>query len=99
MVPRLEECADGTTVLTGDLNSSTVSALYSSSQPVFRTDSDMVIDLKTANDVDSAGVALLVEWVRRARARNCRLRFRAMSTQLEDLIRVYGVDHLLQANH
>ena len=54
------------------------------------------VDLKAVSRADSAGLALLLEWLRLARAAKCELEFVNVPEQVRDLIRVSG---LTQAFH
>lgn len=52
----------------------------------------IAVDLKNAELVDSAGVALMLEWMTQARAAGRELRFVNMHDQLRHLIGVSGLD-------
>jgi phospholipid transport system transporter-binding protein len=46
------------------------------------------VDLAGVTRTDSAGLALLVEWLRQARAREIRLQFHNLPSQLRDIARI-----------
>ena len=56
-----------------------------------------VIDLERVEAVDSAGVALLLAWQRRAAAEGKPLRFAHIPPSLDSLAQLYGVEELLVA--
>lgn len=58
-------------------------------------DGDVVADLSAVERVDSAGLALLLEWVRTARARGWSVVFQGVPGQLSAIARVSGVDEIL----
>ena len=84
--------------VTGALTFETVPALYKSSATWFAGEGELVIDLAEVARTDSAGLALLIEWLRRARAANRTLRFINIPAQVQTLIRVNGLtDALLKS--
>jgi phospholipid transport system transporter-binding protein len=56
-----------------------------------------VIDLERVEAVDSAGVALLLAWKRRAAAEGKPLSFAHIPTSLDSLSQLYSVEELLVA--
>ena len=89
--------SDGTLVLTGVLTIATVTRIHRESLGYFH-DAVAVpksIDLSGVNSVDSAGLALLIEWVRLGRKQNCAIKFQNMPAQMMPLARLFGIDHLL----
>ena len=55
------------------------------------------IDLKDVDPVDSAGVALLLEWKRRATAEGKTLSLENVTPSMASLAELYGVDGLLSS--
>ena len=55
------------------------------------------VDLKDVDPVDSAGVALLLEWKRRATLERKTLSFENMTPSMSSLAELYGVDGLLSS--
>ncbi len=55
------------------------------------------VDLKDVDPVDSAGVALLLEWKRRATLERKALNFENMTPSMASLAELYGVDGLLSS--
>jgi phospholipid transport system transporter-binding protein len=56
---------------------------------------ELAFDLSAVAEVDSAAVALLLEWQRPALARGGRLILSAVPADIDSLARLYGVDSLL----
>jgi phospholipid transport system transporter-binding protein len=55
---------------------------------------DCRIDLRDVSDVDSAGLAVLIEWLAQARARGTRLEFTNLPPALRSLATLSGVEFL-----
>lgn len=87
-----------TQTVTGALTFETVPDLYRNSASWFAGAGDLTIDLTQVDRTDSAGLALLIEWLRRAQAANRRLRFTNIPTQVQTLIRINGLQDAL-LNH
>ncbi|MFO1430408.1 MAG: STAS domain-containing protein [Candidatus Competibacteraceae bacterium] len=95
MAVTLEGQGDGRFALQGELNLATVGALLEESGRLFQHQPPTWIDLAGVNHCDSAGVALLVEWLRRARADGRNLRFANLTPQMSQIIKVTDLDALL----
>jgi len=80
-----------TQTVTGVLTFDTVSGLYKTSDRWFAGEGEMVIDLAQVTRADSAGLALMVEWLRRAQVAGRSLRFANIPEQMQTLIRVNGL--------
>ena len=94
---RLVPAGDGSVAITGALDKVTVTRIYEESLGYFH---DAValpgsIDLAGVTNADSAGLALLIEWIRLARKQNCNIKFLNFPPQLLPLAGLFGVDHLL----
>jgi phospholipid transport system transporter-binding protein len=79
----------------GALTFDTVPALYRDSAAWFAAGGDLIVDLGQVTRADSAGLALLVEWLRRARAGDARLHLANIPEQVLTLIRVNGLQDIL----
>jgi phospholipid transport system transporter-binding protein len=96
MTARLEKCAlEGQFRLIGELSFASVPELDASSVPVFRGCPELAIDLSGVARSDSAGLALLIEWARRARQVDQALRYTGLTEQMLELVRVSGLDKVL----
>ncbi len=93
--PHLER-ADGVVRVSGDLTFATVTAVWRASRPLLAAGGGpLQFDLAGVGRADSAGLALLVEWLRSARDAGVDLVFQAVPAQLLAIARASGVDHLL----
>jgi phospholipid transport system transporter-binding protein len=91
---------DGVLAVRGALTFATVSDLYPQSEGWIRDSAGPVtVDLKDVRRADSAGLALLVEWLRLARAGGRELRFINVSEQVRSLARVNGLGRALQIDN
>lgn len=88
--------ADGRWVLAGPLTINNVASVLAASvgTPLPATGK---VDLQAVDPVDSAGVAILVEWKRRAAAESVRLAFENVPPTMASLAELYGVDDLLSS--
>ncbi|HEB95596.1 MAG TPA: STAS domain-containing protein [Sedimenticola thiotaurini] len=79
----------------GDLVFETVGPLLSEGVSLFGGGSRITIDLAGVGAIDSAGVALLLEWLSRARERGCSIAFRDVPDALWRIARLSNLDSLL----
>lgn len=83
--------------ISGELSFTTVNAVLTQSRttiflaPASRLD----LDLGGVTRADSAGLALLIEWMRMARAARCEIRFHRLPQQLLAIARAGELDELL----
>lgn len=64
------------------------------------TDGDvLVLDLSQVSDIDSAAVALLLEWRRQLALQNRSLLLKAAPASLLSLIHLYSLETVLQVAH
>src|SRR5699024_9125415 len=71
----LEHGEGGAIMVSGTLDTNAVPHALESSRDWFRNDAALTINLSNVTDGDSAGVALLLEWLRRARSHHCTVRY------------------------
>ena len=91
---------DGVLAVRGALTFATVPDLYPQSEAWMRDSAGPVaVDLQDVQRADSAGLALLVEWLRLARASGRELRFINVPEQVRSLVRVNGLGRALQINN
>lgn len=84
-----------THTVNGALTLETVPLLYRNSAGWFAGTSELVLDLAQVERADSAGLALLIEWLRRAEAQKCSLRFTNIPAPVQTLIRINGLQDAL----
>ena len=86
---------DGEIHLKGELSYNNVSALYRQTIDLFKEEKDLRIDFSGVTRSDSAGVALLVEWLSEARDRNQPIQFINIPDQMLDVVRVSSLERVL----
>jgi len=82
-------------VIEGAVTLDTVPGLISAAEEHFRQGAG-VVDFGAVTEVDSAAVALALEWVRQAERANVALRLVNLPTSMQNLAKLYGVSELLQ---
>jgi phospholipid transport system transporter-binding protein len=82
-------------MLSGELRFDTVGSLLDVGNRVIGEGRIAVIDLASVSAVDSAGLALLIEWLSVARSVNRPLRYENIPLQLQQLARLSEVEELL----
>ncbi|QKK11888.1 MAG: STAS domain-containing protein [Pseudomonadota bacterium] len=91
----LKQGGDGELLLTGALSFASVPQLEGLLEPLQRPGKETVIDLRGVKRSDSAGLALLVEWLRQTRQRGAKLTFRNIPEQMQAMARISQVYGLL----
>ena len=91
----LEQIADGEFKITGDLDFQTVPAVWQKSTALFEECSSIHIDLSDVIRSNSAGLALLIQWMRYARSRDKTISFHHLPVQMQEIARVCGVYNTL----
>jgi len=81
--------------LVGELSFDTAPDLLDSQRDLFNQRDQLIIDCQQVSRSDSAGLALLIEWLRQARRYHCELTFRNLPRQLLDIAHASGVENLL----
>lgn len=95
MAAELEPDADGIVHLGGTLDFDTVPLLYRQTERLLGDRVALTVDVSSVERVNSAGVALLLEWLAEARRRGCELSFRGLPESILAVARLSGVEHLL----
>lgn len=96
--PRIEETGYGSWMLTGDLSFSTVPDLMKG-MDMQSADRDRIsIDLAGVTRSDSAGLALLVEWLRESERLGKSITFLNMPAQMQSIARICGLGEILQVD-
>ncbi len=91
----LDTAPDGRVVLSGLLSFATVPQLLRRGREVMDALDEVRVDLQHVERADSAGVALLVEWMREARSRGVDIVFLNIPAQMLSIARVSGLDQVL----
>ncbi|MCI0668102.1 MAG: STAS domain-containing protein [Methylococcaceae bacterium] len=91
----IERC-DGGFSISGEMSFATVNRLLAQSSALsFNANPLLEIDLGRVSRADTAGLALLVEWMARAERGNSEIRYLNMPEQMRDIARVTEVEGLL----
>lgn len=85
---------DGGWSVTGELSFNTVPVLYEQARGAFATRLPDSVDLVGVERVDSAGVALMLEWIRTLKAHGRSLKFRNIPPHMASIAELCGVGHL-----
>jgi phospholipid transport system transporter-binding protein len=86
---------NGRLIVSGDLNFSTVVKLWRESLPLFSSLGTLDFDLSNVRSSNSAGVALMIEWVKYAKNKNQVIKFIDVPQQLESIILAAGIKKIL----
>lgn len=95
---RLEALGDGRFKVYGALHAGTATDLLKRSEAAFKGASALEIDLANVPEGDSAGLALLIEWLRLAKVRQQTIHFKNVPPQIAALARISEVENLLNGN-
>jgi len=91
----IEETSPEHFILRGELSFTTVMGLLRDSAALLWRNPSVTLDLAGVTRTDSAGLALLVEWIRIARQRGKSIRFCNIPEQLMAVAQVAGLGELL----
>ena len=92
---RLVAKSAGHWLLEGELGFATVPAVLAHPGTDIRGTADLEVDLKGVTRADSAGLALLLEWLRESEQAGRRIAFVNVPPQLLSIARVCGLDEIL----
>jgi phospholipid transport system transporter-binding protein len=96
--PRIEETGHGSWKLAGDLSFSTVPDLMKEMDIRSADRNRISIDLAGVTRSDSAGLALLIEWLRESERLGKSITFLNMPTQMQSIARICGLGEILQVD-
>ena len=92
---RLESLGAGRFRVSGVLDASTAREVLEESEARFEQFAGLDIDLGGVGESDSAGLALMIEWLRLARQGNKAIVFANVPAQIEALARISEVEDLI----
>lgn len=95
MAAKLEQQAEGRYRVSGELSFATVTELLLQSRSLLAGESSVEVDLSGVTHADSAGLSLLIEWLRQAKLQGKQLHYLALPAQLGALASISEVDGLL----
>jgi len=92
----IESGADGVLSVRGELSFASVTRLLERSRPLLAAaKGQLVIDLAGVDRSDSAGLALLMEWLRMARGLGTNILFRHVPEQMLAIARASDLERLI----
>lgn len=92
---QLQSLERGTARLSGELTFESVPSLVDAIDELLNGADTLALDLSGVSRSDSAGLALLVSWQRRACLKNKKIVFAGLPEQLLGLVQVSGVEKIL----
>jgi phospholipid transport system transporter-binding protein len=92
---KFEDLGAGRFRVEGRLSFDSAAEALETSRKLFADYNAIELDLSGVTATDSAGLALLIEWVSRARHSQCLLHFRHVPQQVLALARISDVESLL----
>lgn len=91
----IEDLGEGRFEVSGDMTFATAEKMLRASEVPFEEHTQLEIDLSGVKDSDSAGLAVLLEWVTWANHTVREIRFTGMPERLLAIARTTEVEHLL----
>lgn len=91
----IEALGNGRFCVRGALHAETVTGLLERSEGLFEGAKQLEIDLAGVPEGDSAGLALLIEWLRQAKQQQQEIRFKNVPKQIAALARISEVGDLI----
>lgn len=94
----LEPAGEARFLVRGPVVFATAGELLAASERLFNGNGALVIDLSAVSDADSAGLALLIEWLRMGQQGSRPVSFTGIPDKLEAIARLSGVAGMLAGN-
>jgi phospholipid transport system transporter-binding protein len=91
----MESLGEGRFRVSGVLDATTATEVLEESESRFAEASKIDVDLGGVGESDSAGLALLIEWLRMARQSGKEIHFANVPAQIEALARISEVEDLI----
>lgn len=88
---QIQSVDGGKFLISGDLDFTTVPGVWKASQLKFARTRSLVIDFSGVVRSDSAGLALLIEWMRYAKTNDTSLQFLNLPDQMLQIAQLCGV--------
>jgi phospholipid transport system transporter-binding protein len=87
---------DNTLVLAGELNFTTVVSLWKASLPLLEKQTALRFDFSRVTSSNSAGVALMLEWIKYAKHVGKPIQFCDVPAKLLSIIVVSGIENMVE---
>ncbi len=81
--------------VSGELDFSNVMSLYRKSLPQLEAREKLVFDFSQVKTSDSAGLALIIEWIKFAAVHNKSIQFNHVSSDMMSIAKAAGLDHFI----
>lgn len=92
----IKEIGNGQFAIAGELSKLTVPAVWRDANALLQAETqNLVFDLKQVTHTDSAGLALLLEWMTLAGKKDLQIHFRNLPTQLWDIAKVSDLEEII----
>lgn len=82
-------------IISGDLNFSNVMSVYTKSLQQFGQWPEVVFDFSQLKSSDSAGLALIIEWIKLSKRLHKTIRFKNLSAEIMSIAKAAGIDGML----
>lgn len=92
----LEDKGEGRFTLSGEMTFRTAGKILRTSEDLFEQHTRIEVDLSGVGKTDSAGLALLLEWITWANHTVREIRFVGMPERIDAIAKTTEVDHLLK---
>jgi len=92
----LEDRGDGKFALSGRMSFDTAGQILAESEEMFEEHTLIEVDLSGVTDTDSAGLALMLEWITWANHTVREIRFHDTPAKIDAIAKTTEVDHLLK---
>ena len=92
----LSDLGNGRFALCGDMSFDTVERILRASEKLFDDQSDIEVDLSGVAKTDSAGLALLLEWIASAKHSKREIRFAEVPVKVLEIAQTTEVDDFLK---
>ena len=99
MASSLASLGAGQIAVRGPVTFATAGGLLDSGKSLFAGQKAVTVDLREVTSVDSACLALLLEWLRQGRAQQCTVNFTGMPAKLLAIASLSGVEALLTGGY
>ena len=86
---------DGSWLLFGELDFETVPSLLDHPDVALKAGKDIRVDFSEVTRVDSAGLALMIDWMRKAERAGLSITFENVPEQLHSIARICDLDEIL----
>jgi len=91
----LHDRGNGLFRVTGPVVFTTAGELLETSRRLFTGSTSVRVDLDGVTDVDSAALALLIEWLKQARQQQCMIHIEHIPEKLMAIARLTGVEDII----